>query len=404
MQRRRHLIWAFSALSAALAAGYGVLFTIVGDIRDEYGLTDTAVGLIVGVGFLSAFVSQLTIAPVADRGRARQVVVAGVLVNVLGLLMMGFGTSLTPILTGRIVSGIGIGAALPAIRRIVILAAPDDLGRNLGRLLSADVFGFAMGPAVSAILVGPFGLAAPFVVVSAATGLLVVAVFLVEVTETVDPSPSKLALDLLGDRAVAGAVVLGAGAFLMIGGFDALWDVVHEDLDTPTWMANLGITLFALPLIILGPTGGALAQRVGPYRMAALGLILGAGFMTTYGLVPTGTWIFGVSLFHAVSDGLTIAAAGVAISIVVPEHRQAGAQGLMGGAQALTAGITAIAIGATYDAFGRTAAYSLTAVGMVAMIVGGMALAAPTWRPGPVTGAATPAPVEDEQHPERPRS
>ncbi len=384
MDGRRHLIWAFSALSAALAAGYGVLFTIVGDIRDEYGLSDTAVGLIVGVGFLSAFVSQLTIAPIADRGRARQVVVVGVLVNVAGLLLMGFGTSLAPILAGRIISGVGIGAALPAIRRIVILAAPDELGRNLGRRLSADVFGFAMGPAVSAVLVGPFGLAAPFVAVSAATGLLVGAAFLVDIEETVDPTSNKLALDLLGDRAVARAVVLGAGAFLMIGGFDSLWDGVHEDLDTPTWMANLGITLFALPLIVLGPTGGALAQRVGPYRMAALGLILGAGFMTTYGLVPTGTWIFGVSLVHAVSDGLTIAAAGVAISIVVPQHRQAGAQGLMGGAQALTAGVTAIVVGATYDVSGRAAAYGVTAGGMVVMIVAGMALAAPTWRPGPV--------------------
>ncbi|MEO1063070.1 MAG: MFS transporter [Actinomycetota bacterium] len=398
MHDRRILIWAFSALSAALAAGYGVLFTIVGDIRDEYGLTDTAVGLIVGVGFLSAFVAQLTIAPIADRGRARQVVVLGVLVNVAGLLLMGFGTSLGPILTGRIISGIGIGAALPAIRRIVILAAPEDLGRNLGRLLSADVFGFAMGPAVSAVLVGPLGLAAPFVAVSAATGALVAAVFFVDVEETAEASRSRFALDLLGERAVAGAVVLGAGAFLMIGGFDALWDVVHEDLDTPTWMANLGITLFALPLIILGPTGGALAQRVGPYRMAALGLVLGAGFMTTYGLVPTGTWIFGVSLFHAVSDGLTIAAAGVAISIVVPEHRQAGAQGLMGGAQALTAGITAIAIGATYDLSGRAAAYGLTAAGMIVMVAAGLALAAPSWRPGPVRSprvdepASAPAP------------
>ncbi|MEM9037052.1 MAG: MFS transporter [Actinomycetota bacterium] len=379
MNTRRSLIWVLSGLSAALAAGYGVLFTIVGDFRDEYDISESAVGVIIGIGFISAFVAQLTIAPLADRGHARRIVVAGVLVNVVGLLMMGFGGAFGPILVGRIVSGIGIGSALPAIRRIVILADTEHLGRNLGRLISADVFGFATGPAISAILVGPFGLGAPFVVVGALTLVLLAVSSTVHIEETSDPSPQKLALDLLGDRRVAGAVVLAAGSFLMIGGFDALWDVVHEDLGTPTWMANLGITFFAIPLVILGPTGGALAQRVGPYRIAALGLIIGAGFMQAYGLVPTGQWIFGLSLVHAISDGLTIAAAGVAISIVVPEERQAGAQGLMGAAQALTAGVAAIIIGVVYDGSGRAAAYTVTAAGMAILIVIGMTLAAPYW-------------------------
>lgn len=392
MTSKRSLIWVLSGLSAALSAGYGVLFTVVADFRDEYGIGERAVGLIIGIGFIAAFVAQLTIAPLADRGQARRIVVAGVVVNVVGLLLMGFGGGLGVILAGRIVSGVGIGAALPAIRQIVILADPEQPGRNLGRLISADVFGFATGPAISAVLVGPFGLGAPFVVVSVLTVALLAVSSTVRIDETADPSPRKLALDLLADRRVAGAVVLAAGAFLMIGGFDALWDVVHDDLGTPTWMANLGITFFAIPLVILGPTGGALAQRVGPYRIAALGLVVGSGFMTAYGLVPSGQWIFGLSLAHAISDGLTIAAAGVAISIVVPDDRQAGAQGLMGAAQALTAGVAAIVIGDVYQGSGRTAAYAVTSAGMVILVVIGMALAAPFWRnrlherPVPATG------------------
>ena len=53
---------------------------------------------------------------------------------------------------------------------------------------------------------------------------------------------------------VIGAVVFGAALFVMIGSFDALWAVVHKDLGTNEWIANLGITLFALPLIVLGPS------------------------------------------------------------------------------------------------------------------------------------------------------
>ncbi len=372
----------FGALSAALSAGYGVLFTVVGDFRDEYGISETAIGLVIGAGFLSAFVAQVFIAPIADRGRARQLILVGVAANVAGLLMMGFGDNLAPILAGRLISGIGIGAATPAIRRIVILADPDHLGQNLGRLLSADVFGFALGPAISAVLVGPAGLAAPFVVVAAATSLILPLTFLVSADETKEVVSQRLALDLLRSPIVTGAVVLGAAVFLMIGAFDALWDVVHEDLDTPIWLANLGITLFAIPLVVLGPTGGRLAQRVGPFRVAAIGLLAGALFMFTYGRLPSGSWIFAIAMIHAVTDGLTIAASGVAIAMAVAKQRQAGAQGLMGAAQALVAGVTAIVIGALYETSGRATAYAAGAIGMVALTVVGMTLAARFWRSG----------------------
>lgn len=391
-------IWMFSILSAALAAGYGVLFTVVGDFRDEYGISETWIGAVIGGGFLAAFVAQILIAPLADRGHARRLIVVGVLANVVGLLLMGFGESLTPILIGRLVSGVGIGTAIPAIRRVVILADPDNLGQNVGRLLSADVFGFALGPAISAVLIGPFDLAAPFIVVAVATAACVPFVFGVNVTETPAATGQRLALDVLRSRVVAGAVVLGAAVFLMIGAFDALWDVVHEDLDTPPLMANLGITFFAIPLVVLGPTGGRIAQRIGPFRMAGGGLLVGAAFMFTYGQLPTGSWIFTVSMAHALNDGLTVAASGVAVAMAVPANRQAGAQGVMGAAQALAAGITAIVVGALYEHSGREVAYGAAAVGMVALVLVGVALALPFIRgrrpePSELPTLATTSPV-----------
>ena len=40
------LLVAFGGLMASLAAGYGVLFTIVDDYRDEYGISETAIGVV----------------------------------------------------------------------------------------------------------------------------------------------------------------------------------------------------------------------------------------------------------------------------------------------------------------------------------------------------------------------
>lgn len=371
------MVLAFGGLNGTLAAGYGVLFTIVDDYKTEYGIGAGAIGFVIGIGFLSGFISQVLFAPFADRGHARKTVIIGVLVSVAGLLLMAIGTSLLPIVIGRIINGLGVGAASPAVRRIVILADPDNLGTNLGRLLSADVFGFAMGPAISAVLVGPFGIPSPFIVVSAAALILLPFVARVPVDETSEAfRPKKrLALDLLKHRPFAGATVLAGATFIMIGGFDALWSLVHDELGTEEWIANLGITLFALPLIFLGPWGGRLAQSFGPFKLAAIGLLAGAGFLMGYGLLPTGGLIFALAMFHALSDGATISAAGVAAGMVVPADRQAGAQGMLGASQALMAGVMAMVTGQVYESYGRTVAYAVVAGSIVGVTAFGLWLA-----------------------------
>ncbi len=373
------LLLAFGGLMATLAMGYGVLFTMIADYRDEYGLSGRSLGLIIGIGFIAGFASQVTLAPLADRGHAKRLVLVGVTINVVGLILMALGTTLLPILVGRFISGVGIGAASPAVKRIVILADPENLGQNIGRLIAADVFGFALGPAVSAVLVGPFGIPAPFLFVAATTVVLTFFVARVRVEEAIDVPSQRLALDLLKIRPFAGAVVLGGATFVMIGAFDALWDVVHDDLNTSDWIANLGITLFALPLIVLGPAGGRLAQRWGPFKLSAIGLTVGGAMLCLYGVLPTGGLIFAVAMVHALSDGLTISAPGVAVSMVVPSERQAGAHGVMGASQAVSAGVMAAVTGAVYESFGRTAAYFVAAGAMAAMIAVGLWLARSTW-------------------------
>jgi len=383
------ILVAFGGLNGTLAAGYGVLFTIVDDYKTEYGINETSIGLVIGVGFLAGFISQIVFAPYADRGHARTVVIVGVLVSVAGLLLMAVGASLLPILLGRIINGLGVGAATPAVRRIVIIADPNNLGTNLGRLLSADVFGFAMGPAISAVLVGPFGIPAPFVVVGAISLFLLPFVARVPVDETsIENRPRRrLAFDLLTIRPFAGATVLAGVGFLMIGGFDALWSLVHNELGTAEWIANIGITLFALPLVFLGPRGGRLAQTFGPFKLAAIGLFAGTGFMLGYGLLPTGGLIFALAMVHAVSDGMTISAAGVAAGMVIPDDRQAGAQGMLGASQALMAGVMAVVTGYMYENFGRTVAYTTVAGAIFVVTAIGLWLAKDAWSlRRPITG------------------
>ncbi len=364
--RRRPLIFALGLVGALMAAGYGALFALLDEFRDIHGIGESALGVVVGSGFIAGFVAQVTIAPLADRGHARRLVVAGLVLNVLGLTTMALATSVTPLLGGRLMTGIGAGIAVPALRRIAILADPLNLGANLGRLVAADVAGFAAGPALAAVLVGPFGLAAPFLVTASAAAVALPFVARLQVAETIEPARERFAFDLLRHHSYASAVALGCGVYLMMGAFDALWSVAVDDLDTAEWISTLGISLFALPLVIFAPVGGRLAQRVGPLWLGTVGLIAGSTFMAAYGLVPTGAAMFGVAMTHALTDGLTVASAGVAVGLVVPADRLAGAQGVLGGLQTLVAGFTAILAGVLYDTAGRATAYLVTALLMVA--------------------------------------
>lgn len=371
-------------MTAVLASGYGVVFTVLDDFRDDYGIAEHWLGLIVGIGFLAGFVSQVFIAPLADRGFARRLVLGGLVMNVGGLVTIAFATTLVPLLAGRLVMGLGVGMAVPAVRRIVINGDPGRLGANLGMLMSADVAGFALGPALSAVLVSRLGIEAPFLVIAAITVSLLPLVLRVEVVEGAPVAASsehrRLAVDLLANRALVAALLMGSAVFMMIGTFDALWAIVLDDLEASDLVANLGITIFALPLVFLGSYGGALAQRVGPFRLGPLGLTLGAGFIFLYGWMPTGILMLAVGIVHSISDGLTVSSAGVAVGVSAPPHRQAGAQGLLGATEALTGGVISVAAGALYSWGGRTVAYSVCTVLMLTLVATSWVLAGPEMR------------------------
>jgi MFS family permease len=380
--RTRSVVVVFGTLTGLFASGYGVMFTVLDEFRDQYGISEGALGLVVAMGFLSSFVAQVTLAPLADRGHARLMIILGMVFNVAGLLGMAYGTTVFVLLAARFVMGTGVGLAYPAARRIVILADPDNLGRNLGRMLAADVTGFAIGPAISAVLVGPFGIAAPFLLIAALTVAIYPLIARMHVAETdVDAEiPPRFAFDLLRIRPYLAALSMGAAVFMMIGSFDALWALVLDDLHASDLIANLGITLFAVPMVLFASIGGRWAQSVGPFRLGTFGLLVGSAAMFAYGHAPSGGIMLAISLVHATNDGFTVSSCGVAVGLVVQGERQASAQGLLGGVETLTAGIAATAIGQIYQHFGRTVAYTSCAATMLALILCGALLSGSAWR------------------------
>jgi len=380
MNKRRIVLTLLLAIGAS-SCSYGVMFTMLDDFRNKFGISESGLGLIVGVGFFTSFVGQVSIAPLADRGRAQRLIILGLGLEVIGCLGMAIGTSFTALFLSRVIMGLGAGTALPALRRVIIVADPENFGRNLGRILSFEVAGFAAGPIFSVLFAEFFGVPGPFVFLAAVISIFVLVISRIRVPETAkEHQPSeRFAIDLLKDRAVASGILIGVALFFMIGVFDSLWVLMMDDLDAAQWMANLGVSVFVVPLIILGPFGGKFVQRVGPYRTGGFGMILGAIFMSGYGLMPTPWLMMIVFLFHSINDGFFVTAAGVAVGTSAPLERQAGAQGLLGGIETLAGGFAASFAGLAYDHFGRTTTFVGTGAIMLVLILFSRILAGDNW-------------------------
>ena len=373
---RKRTLYLLQATTALGGMGYGVMFTVLDDFRDKYGITEAQLGIIVGVGFLTGFLSQILFAPLADKGHAKKLVMTGIAIEIVGTLFMAFGQAFLPLIIGRLLAGFGVGISEPALRRILILSDPERMGQNLGLIVSASVAGFTAGPIVSALTADTLGIAAPFLLVAVLLVVVAFGLFNLQFQEAnIEDAPTqRLAFDMLRIRPLAGAIVIGLALFAMIGTFDAVWSVMMDDMEAPTWVANVGISLFALPMIFLAPRGGRLTQKVGPFKASMTGLSIGAICLVMYGTLWSPYPMLAIGIIHGVVDGLTVTGGSAAVALVAPRERLASAQGLYGGLQTLTGGIAAVLAGTAYGIIGR-ATFIWCAVAMLLFIAIGSWLA-----------------------------
>ena len=373
-----------------LASGYGVMFTMLDDWRAEFGIQETGLSMIIAVGFFTSFIAQLTIAPYADRGHARKLMTVGMAANAAGALIMAFGSSLPLFLLGRFVMGVGAGIAIPAIKRIVIVSDPENMGGNLGRGVSIEVGGFAIGPVIAALTVDSINLAAPFILIAVLITIAGAIIARLNITETAveDRTEERFAIDLLKNRAVLGSILVGVALYVMIGVYDSLWVIMMDDLKAPHWIGNAGVALFGLPWIFFGALGGRIAQKHGPLRVSAFGLALGSLYMTSYGFMTMPYLMLSVGLTQSILDSLTVTGIGVAVAQATPPERQAGASGLLGGMQTLMGGIAAMSAGTMYEHFGQKFAFTATGVAMAILVSLGCFLVGKKWLQKPALATA----------------
>ena len=360
------------------SAGLGSIIVLLAEIRNELGLTETGIGLAIAAGFAAAFVANIIMAPHADRGRAPAMLRGGLALGVVGLLVLAVGQDLWHYVLGRAVFGFALGTAGPAARRTVIVADPANLGRNMGRLGAWDIGGFVAGPMIAAGLNMIGGFRLTFWVMAIALAALLPTAFRAQ-PDTAARDEEGLGLKgLLRIRRLVGAFFVVAAYFVFIGAFEAVW-VLEMDTRgaTQTTMA-IGLTLAALPIAMLSPLGGSLAQRYGARRWAIGGIASITLLTTFYGIVPGVVALVALTMVTSVLEGFAFPSAPMLVAAAVAENRQAAAQGLMGAVEVATAAVAAVTISMIYDRHGDLMAWIVTASTMAILLLFGAILTRPT--------------------------
>lgn len=376
--------------TASIGIANSVVFTLLSDLQDKFGFGDIGLGLIAGTGFLVGLIGQLLVAPFADRGHAKSLLLAGLGFAVVGSVLFASSSNIVWLVVSRAVVGFSNSLWVPASRAIVISISEHDVAKRLGTISGVELAGFVTGPVIGGLLVGPFGVRVPFLVAGsfALAGMLLL-------MRTALPQPPVgahrgLALDLLRLPRVRAGVLMSVALFLPVGIYDATLDRYLTDLGAGNGLISLGFLAFGVPFAILSTTGGKVADRRGPLRVAMVCAVLVGPLTALYGFLPTAELIVIFSLLEGVIQSFGVPSSSAIVAAGAPHGRAAAAQGLAGSGNLLVGATMAYLAGPAYQHLGPEWMYSLAGAGVVVMA----AVAAAQGRRGagrPVQAGAAPA-------------
>lgn len=361
-------LWLLLACSFGTATSNSVIFAALGDLQDTYHFAASGLGLISGVGFLAGLLVQLFIAPYADRGHAKRLIIIGLILASAGSLLFSTGTTLLQFIVARAVVGSSFGFVFPAVRALAANLDADRSGERVGRVVSVELAGFVCGPLFGGALIDPIGLSATFLVFGAVALATVIIVAPRPFPKLIQSGDSqRLSIELLRRPRVVVAILVVMAIQLPMGIYDALWDRYLTDLGGSNVMVGLSFALYSVPFMLLSSTGGKIADRGQPQRIALWSMLVVAPFVFFYGFFDILWVVVGLNLFEGIAQAVAYPATVAAVANAAPTGRASAAQGLSGSAGLVGAMIMAFTMPSVYGRFGSTVTFGTVFVLMAAL-------------------------------------
>lgn len=376
------------ALSLLMMIAYAAIFTLLAQMRIEFGFAESAIGAIVASAFLAGFVAQLGLSWLADRGHGGHLMRVGLGSALLGLLWMCFAEELWSWIAARTLLGFGAGCVRPGIRRLAFVRDPQRAGETLGRLAAFEIVGFLIGPIMASVLFELAGIRAPFVCVLLLALPLVPFVARVHIPGSERPLQRAMST-LLRRRSMQSCIAMGVAFHLAIGVFDAIWAIFMADLGASQVFIGTTMSVFTLPMLVVAPWGGRLAARRNVLNLITITMTCAMLAMLSYGLIESYWWVCAPVVVHAIVDAVTMPAIQLAVGYASGEDALAAGQGLYGATGLVVAAAASLASGALYQSIGASGLW-LTAASAMAVCIGVARVRGrgADWREGGVTERA----------------
>jgi len=362
----------------AIAASIGMVFALLAEIQDAHGLSSSTLGFIAAVSFFAGVASQMTLAPLADRGHARQLMIGAVIAAAIGVVGFAMATTAWQFILARAISGLAYGAYAPPARALVSAADPKRAGARLGGLAGLETAGFIVGPGIAAGIVEFTNLDVPFVMMAVILLAILPSLSRVHIDEAtgarIHSSPLAGAVSILKRRQALAAVILSAALILPAGMYEAIFARFMTDIGAETWFIGLSLSLYGIPFALTAPIAGRFADRLGPLRVIPISVAVIVPLTVIYGQLTTPGLVMTLAMAEAVANGAGMPAGQALMASATADGERATGQGLAAAAGQIAAGIAALVSAPLYASSGPGATYTVVAVAVLVMAAIGMAV------------------------------
>lgn len=373
------LLWMVAFLNAA---DRSILFTVMPQLKLEFGLTPTQLALLNSVFFWVYAIGAFLSGSFGDRARRSRVIIYGLLFWSVATGLVSLATGFTMLLGLRALVAIGEATYYPTATALISdWHRPEMRGRALSLHQTAVFAGAGMGALAAGYMADALGWQAPFLIFGA-IGFVVVAVlfkFLLDAPRR-EPVADKPAAAPLGTvLAIPPALMLCAVFFLANGASTGVtvWapTFVHDALglnlggSALVGAATIQIAGF-LTVPFSGLLGDYLAKRspVGRFQTLAIGLSAAAVLLVPLLWAKTAGMVGLVLLLTSIGKGIFDGCIYAAMHDVVPPHARATAVGMMTMIGFFGAGLSPLIIAWMSESFGLAAGMTSMAAAYVVAV------------------------------------
>jgi MFS family permease len=293
--------------------GVGFILPLRALYGRSVGASSGEIGLMASSALLTGFLSAPLIGRLSDRFGHGYVLFAGLVVHMLLVLAYIPIENPVALIALRGLEGIAVVGIMPPARAIAnMLAPPTRQAETLGLMSAAQTVGILLGPTFGLLLASAVGYHYAFLVASVPLAIgAVLAWFYLPRRATIvatDTSPRAVRAALF-TRPLALAYSLQIILATTQGVGAAVWTIYMADLGATPLVIGLSFTTFAVPIILLAPIAGRMADRHGRYWYVLLGIAVCGVLFVIYGLPINPIWL----VILSVPEGIAAAFARTAI-------------------------------------------------------------------------------------------